>query len=134
MGGIIFEQKIKNLFLKYFFRIFGENFMLLAWEMAELWQLVPKRTLSLSSTLYYYKIDDRLVIIQSNSVEAGRVGQKLSLCRCSNRVYFVSVLVITTGPVRCNFLSEYNESSIYIICYMQKMMFKGRHSPMTKKA
>ena len=51
-GGVIFWKKNQNLFLKYFFRIFGENFMLLAWEMAELWQLVPKRTLLSSSIIY----------------------------------------------------------------------------------
>ena len=40
--------------------------------MAELWQLVPKRTLSSSSILILLCLQ---VIIQSISVEAGRVGQ-----------------------------------------------------------
>ena len=74
--------------------------------MGELWKLLPKRILHLSSILYVLLLLCLQVIIQSNSVEAGRVGQKLSLCRCSNRVCLVSVLVITTGLVRCNFLSE----------------------------
>ena len=51
--------------------------MLLALEMAELWQLVPKRTLHVSiylSSIFYVLLYLQLKI-QSNLVEAGKVGQ-----------------------------------------------------------
>ena len=66
--------------------------MLLASEMAELWQLVPKRTLHLSSNFYvllYLQLK-----IQSNSVEAGGTGQLVHLTSLSLNCIITPALLV----------------------------------------